>query len=541
MLKKLFTAQINSITMAATFVAFSSLLSRLLGIFRDRILAGQFGAGDVLDIYYAAFRIPDFIFNLLILGALSAGFIPIFTTLIDKGKTNKEKNLEAWKFVSNIINIIGFCLIIISIIGIGLSPLITKLITPGFTIADQRITSGLTRIMFFSPLFLGISGVIGGVLQSAKRFFVYSLAPIFYNIGIIIGAIYFVPIWGIYGLAWGVVLGALMHMAVQIPSLFHLGFRYSFYFNFKDRNFKDIMKMMIPRTFSLATTQINLLMITVVASTLASGSLAIFNFASNLQTFAIGIFGISFAIAAFPTLSAHAFDKVKLKETFSSTTRQILFFIIPSMVLLYTLRAQIIRVVLGTGEFDWNDTVLTIDSLGYFTFSLFAQAIIPLLVRVYYARHDSKTPFVIGLVSDGINVFLSYILGHRMGVSGLALAFSISSLLYFIMLWAVLYSEIGQLDEKKIIHSSLKFLAAAIVAGGLIQMMKIIIWPLIDMTKTVGVFIQGSIAGILGIVAYLLVCYLLESEELFGFWAGVKRRMNWKKVEAGDQGEARGI
>ncbi len=536
MFKKLFSGQINSITTAAILVAFSSLMSRFLGIFRDRILAGQFGATNTLDMYYAAFRVPDFLYNLLILGALSAGFIPIFTLIKEKAE---EK--EAWNFVSNILNIIAVFFIAVSALGVIFALPLTKLIAPGFSPLDQRTTAALTRIMFLSPFFLGLSGVVGGVLQTYKRFFVYSLAPIFYNIGIIIGALFFVPVWGIYGLAWGVVLGALMHMSVQLPTLFGLGYKYSPRFNLKSKNVRHIVKIMIPRTMSLATTQINLLVITIIASTLASGSLAIFNFASNLQTFPVGIFAISFAIAAFPTFSSFAFDKKKLVENFSSSSRQILFFILPSMVLLYTLRAQIIRVVLGTGRFNWTDTILTMTALGYFSFSLFAQSLVPLLVRVFYARHDSKTPFLIGLISDGSNVFLSFWLGHKMGVAGLALAFSIANIIYFAILWIVLRAELGTLDELKIAFSTLKFAAAAAMSAGVIQVMKLAVLPFINMNKTWGVFMQGFIAGGVGILVYLLICYILKSEELFNFARGIKRRMPWRKLEIPDQGEARGI
>jgi putative peptidoglycan lipid II flippase len=547
MIKKLFSGQIDSITMAALLVALSSLVSRFLGIFRDRILASQFGAGDTLDIYYAAFRIPDLIFNLLVLGALSAGFIPIFTCLIKDPKCKLRAiftgspNQEAWDLASNMLNLLMAVLVILSAIGIIFAPIITKLITPGFSGDKQMMTAMLSRIMFLSPIFLGISSIFGGILQSFKRFFVYSLSPIFYNIGIILGALYFVPIFGVYGLAWGVVLGAFMHMIVQIPTIYNLGYRYKPIFNFRNGNIRKISVMMVARTMSLATSQINLVVLTIVASTLTSGSLAIFNFANNLQTFPIGIFAISFAVAAFPALSAVAFDKKKLVDSFSSVTRQILFFIIPASVLLFTLRAQIIRVILGAGQFNWEDTVLTINTLGLFIISLFAQAILPLIVRVFYARHNSSTPFFVGLFCDFLNVVLSLYLSKKMGVMGLALAFSLASITNLLMLWIILRKEIGYLDEKRIFTSILKFSIAALVSGISIQGMKLLVWPYINMTKVWGVMTQGLTAGIVGILAYLVFCTLMESEELIYFWNSIKKRLSWKKIETGDQGEARGI
>jgi len=551
MIKRLFSGQINNIALAALLVAFSSLASRFLGIFRDRILAGEFGAGDTLDIYYAAFRVPDLIFNLLVLGALSAGFIPILTGLIkDTNFSNfvsyqKSKNKEVWDLANNILNILVLSLFFLSIMGMIFAPGLVSMIAPGFSPEKQILTVKLTRLMFLSPIFLGISSVFGGILQSFKRFFVYSLSPIVYNLGIIFGALYFVPMnnifGGIDGLAWGVVLGAFLHMLVQLPLVYKLGFKHRFKINFKDKNVRKIFKMMIPRTLSLGISQINLLVITIIASTLESGSLSIFNFANNLQSFPISVFGISFAVAAFPTLSALAFDRKKLVKNFSDIFRQILFFIIPSTVLLLTLRAQIIRVIFGVGEFNWEDTILTMNTLAYFSLSLFAQASIPLLVRMYYARHNSKTPFFIGLVSAIINIFASLYFTKKFGIAGLALAFSIASIFNFIFLWIFLRIEIGEMDEFKIIYSSLKFSIAALISGISIQGMKLLVLDYIDMKTFLGVLFQGLFAGVIGIIIYLAISSLLKSEELFYFWGLLKRRLPWKKVETGDQGEARGI
>lgn len=541
-MKKFFNGQINSITTAALLVALSSLLSRFLGIFRDRILAGEFGAGDTLDIYYAAFRLPDLIFNLLVLGALSAGFIPIFTGLLkDKSGAQTKDNPAAWQLANSILNLLTLALIVLSVLIIFFSPGLMKLVAPGFSLEKQKLTIALTRIMFLSPIFLGISSVFGGILQSFKRFFVYSLAPIMYNLGIIIGALYFVPLWGVYGLAWGVVFGAIMHLAIQVPTALNLGFKPKLFLTLKDKNIRRIGRLMVPRTLSLAVSQVNLLVITAIASTLTSGSLTIFNFANNLQSFPVGIFGISFAIAVFPTLSAQTLDKNKFKENFSSTMRQIFFFIIPSTVLLLTLRAQIIRVVLGTGRFDWQDTILTLNTLGFFSLSLFAQGGLPLLVRMFYARENSKTPFYVGLVSVFINVLLAIWLGRRLGVAGLALAFSLSSIINFMLLWLILKLELGEMDESRILISVAKFSAAALTAGLAIQSIKYFVADLVDMTRLWGVLTQGIVSGGLGLAVYFLLCALLRSEELFSFWAGIKRRLPWVKVSTGDQGEARGI
>jgi len=540
MIKRLLN-KIDSITIAALMVALSSLLSRFLGIFRDRILGSEFGLGKTLDIYFAAFRIPDLIFNLIVLGALSAGFIPIFSQLIKKTSAKINHNKEAWEVANIIITILGFSLLVLSGIGILTAPYLMRVIAPGFNHEQQILTANITRIMFLSPIFLGISSILGGVLQSYKRFFVYSLAPIVYNIGIIFGALFLTPIWGIYGLAYGVVLGAFLHMLVQVPSVIGLGYRPRINFDYKNKNVLKIAVMMVPRTLSLAVNQFNLLFITIIASTLASGSLSVFNYANNLQTFPIGIFGISFAIAAFPTLSAYAFDKKKLVDNFSATFRKILFFIVPASVLLLTLRAQIIRVIFGAGQFDWEDTLLTMNTLNYFVISLFAQATIPLLVRVFYARHNSSIPFYVGFFSATLNVVLSFTLSKTMGVTGLALAFSIANIVNFLLLWTMLRMELGSMNELRILISTMKFSISAIASGFAIQGAKLFIWQYIDMTKTIGVFTQGAFAGISGIFIYILFSYLMRSEELFDFWYSLKRRIHGKKIETGDRGEARGI
>lgn len=546
--RDIFRKPIDSITLAAALVALSSLASRFLGVFRDHILAGQFGASRSLDVYYAAFRVPDLIYNLVILGALSAGFIPVFTSLIKDAKCERRKgchpgavNEEAWSLAANVLNILFLFLAVLSFVGIFFARPLTRLITPGFSPEEQILTASLTQIMFLSPIFLGISGILGGVLQSFKRFLMYSLAPVFYNCGIIIGALFFVPIWGARGLAYGVVLGAFLHLSGQLPTVYRLGFRYQLKIDWRDKYTRLIGKMMVPRTLSLAISQINLVIITIIASRLADGSLAVFNLANNLQSFPVGIFGISFAIAAFPALAGSAFDRDGLRANFSQTMRQILFFIIPATVIIIALRAQIIRVVLGSGRFDWHDTILTMNTLGWFAVSLFAQATIPLLVRVFYARHNSSIPFLIGLVTVAVNTILALILAPRLGVPGLALAFSIDNILNFLLLWIMLSIRVGDLGTISILKSAGKFILAALAAGLATQLTKIAVAPFIDMARFYGVLIQLLASAFSGALVYGLFCYLLRSEELIGFLSALRKRWPFRKVKIDDQGEALGI
>lgn len=540
MLKKIFSHQTNSVTTAAILVAFSSLFSRFLGVVRDRILAGQFGAGDTLDVYYAAFRIPDLIFNLLVLGALSAGFIPLFTGLL-KNEKSPENNPEAWRLVNNVINMLALGLVAVSALCIIFARPLAHAFAPGFSAEKLDATVNLTRIMFLSPFFLGLSGVIGGVLQSFKRFLVYSFAPIAYNLGIIAGAIWLTPIWGTYGLAWGVVIGAFLHFAIQLPTAVQLGFKYRPSLDLGDASVRKLGRLMVPRTMSLAISQIDLLVSTAIATTLTAGSLTVFNLANNVQSFPIGIFGISFATAVFPILSAKAKDRRGLVETFSNTQRQILFFIIPSTMLIWVLRAQIVRVLFGWGQFNWEDTVLTIEALTFFSFSLFAQASIPLLVRMFYARQNSKHPFYIGLFSVLVDIVLSLVFSRIWGVAGIALAYSVANIFNYLLLWFVLSRQLDGLDGGKIIISSSKFVASGLMAMLAAWYMKIAILPFINMQTGWGVFTQGVLAGAFGLLVYGFACAILKSDELDSFWQGLKRRLPWKQLESEDHGEARGI
>lgn len=287
----------STISGAALLVAGLGLASRFFGLIRDRILASKFGAGDELDIYYAAFKIPDLVFNLLILGALSAAFIPVFTSLLSRDKAKK-----AWQLANEVLSLAVVALAVMAAVLFLLAPQLVSLITFGFSESKQEMVAVLTRIMLLSPFLLGLSGLLGGILNSFNKFLFYSLAPVFYNVGIIIGALFFTEHLGIAGLAWGVVLGALLHLSVQIPEALRCGLKFKFNFNLRDPNLRKVVTLMIPRTMSLAVVQINFLIVTVLASTLHAGSLAIFNLANNIQSVPLGMFGISFAIAAFPTL-----------------------------------------------------------------------------------------------------------------------------------------------------------------------------------------------------------------------------------------------
>lgn len=530
----------QSVAAAALIISLAGIASRILGIFRDRILAGQFGAGDTLDAYYAAFRIPDLLYNLLIAGALSAAFIPVFTELI-----TKKKEQQAQKMASGLLTLQVSVMALLSFCCALAAPLLIGLITPGFSGEKFQLTVDLTRIMFLSPLLLGVSAVFGGILVSYKKFLLYSLAPVLYNLGIIIGAIFFVPIMGPQGLAWGVVAGALMHAIIQYPSVKLSGFSYSFSVKnlLGDKDVRKVVKLMIPRTLSVAVTQLNFLVITIFASTLAAGSLAVFNLANNIQSAPLGLFGISFAIAVFPTLGALAAkdDKEELVRVFSKTARQILFFVIPLSGLIFVLRAQIVRVVLGSGKFDWEDTISTFQTLGLLVLSLFAQSLIPLLTRTFYALQNTRKPFYIALASEAINILAVIMLIGNFGVLGLAIAFSLSSLVNMILLVFFLRKEIGRLDGKVIADSVNRIILATLLGGVSAQFAKYLIGSRGELDTFIEVFTQLAIAGGIFVAVFALTSYYLKSKEFFQFTGSITRKIfKEKKIISEDTHEVAG-
>jgi putative peptidoglycan lipid II flippase len=565
MFKKLLNNQSKTIASAAVILGAASLVSRLLGLVRDRILAGMFGAGNELDVYYAAFRIPDLVYSLLVLGAISAGFIPVFVSYLGKKKVgsatpnfspNFSKDSQAWYLASSVLNLMTISLIMVCAGLIIFTPWLMKLVAPGFSAEKLSLTVQLTRIMFLSPLFLGLSAVLGGILQSFRRFLVYSLAPIMYNLGIIFGALVLVRYFGLAGLAYGVVLGAFLHMLIQIPSAYFCGFRWQPVFDFRFAGVRRIFKLMPPRVLSLALSQINFWVMTVLASFLAVGSIAVYNLAHNIWSFPLGIFGISFVLAAFPKLSetAQKKDVIGFVKTFSSTTRQILFFTLPAAALFIVLRAQIVRVILGTGRFDWQDTVLTLETLAFFSLALFAEALILLFLRGFFAWEDTRIPFLIGLLATIVRLLAAWFFSRSLGVPGLALGFSLGSIFYLILLFIALREKIkgyslreiakgGQvkgLDERNIFISGAKMFFASCLAALAAYATLQFLAPLVNMTTGWGIFIQGGLAGTVGILIYFLFAWLFRLSELNVFLNSLFSRLPWKKLPRIGIGETNG-
>src|SRR3989338_3069459 len=479
-LAKFFNNKSQKISSAAITVAIFGLVSRLFGLWSDRLLAGQFGAGRELDIYYAAFKIPDLVYNLLIVGAISSAFIPVFHEYLTKDKD------DIWKFVGNVLNILLLALLIFSIILILFAPWLIFFIAPGFDKPSLDLTVKISRILFLSPLLLGISALISALLQAHSRFLITSLAPIFYNLGIIFGIIFLAPSFGIWGLAYGVILGAFLHFIIQIPSLLNIGFKPKIILDFKNPGLIKIVKLWFPRTLGLLAFQVNSIVATAIASSLAIVSIAIFNFADNLRWVPIGIIGVAFSTAAFPAMSlAYAQGKKDLfLKRFSLAVRQTLFIVIPLSFIFFVFRAQIVRIILGTGEFGWDATRLTAAVLGLFSFGIFAAALLPLFTRAFFAFHNTKTPVFINVFSMLLNValnfvfvgilvkspFLSQKLGNFMKIGdinnieilGLPLAVTIANIINLFWHWTTLKKYVGDFGIFEIKKTLYKVLIASV-------------------------------------------------------------------------------
>jgi len=501
------------IVSAALLLGVSSLLSRVVGLFRDRVFTSLFGAGDTFDSFVVAFRIPDLIFNLVVIGALSAAFIPIFTEKMVTGKKGEE---DAHRFALSILHLMGIGIGILSACFALFAPQVIPLIAPGFSGEKLDMTIMLSRIMALQPILLCISFVFSGILNSYKRFFAYALAPILYNFGIIAGAMYLVPILGVAGLGWGVVLGALLHAGVQFPSVLRVGFHWRPVLISSSKDLLNIWRMMLPRVFGLAAQQTNLFIVTIIGSGLLSGSIAAFHLANNVQYIPIGIFGIAFAQAAFPTLSEQFARKKRadFRHTITKSFRYIMFFVIPVSALFYLLRSQMIRVLFGHGAFNWADTTVTYETFGFLVISIFAQATIPLLTRAFYAQQNTKIPVLISLGSIALNTALAFPFARMYGIQGLAIAFSVATIVQLAVLLGILHIRLDGFDDKKVIISISKMVAATMVAAIATQLLKTPIAAIVDMQRFWGILTQllGSFGG--GIIIYILVCMLLRSEEL---------------------------
>ncbi len=528
----LFTREISGMHEAAYLIAIFALISQFLGLIRDRLLAGKFGAGLELDVYYAAFRIPDFIFVLIISLVSAAVLVPFIIKALNKDADYIKK------FSDSIFTALTLVAFSISILSFIFAPKILSIIFPNIFssgLGDQLIE--LTRILLLQTIFLSFSGFYMSYVQVFQKFFIYALSPILYNLGIIIGLLYFYPTIGLPGLAWGVVLGALLHMLIGIPTLLKEKIFPKFTFNPDWKIIKEVLMLSLPRTVALAGNQISILIMVALAAMMVTGSVAIFNLAFNLQSIPLSIIGASYSMAAFPTL-AKLFangEKKEFVQYIVRAARHIIFWSIPITVLFIVLRAQIVRTILGSGEFSWSDTRLVAAALALFVISAVAQSLILLFVRGYYSTGETARPLLFASISVASTVAFVFVFYHLyqtspyfvsfleevMRVSNnsgsivliLPIAFSLGQILNLILLWISFDKRFCCFSDvlwRSIFHTT----SSSIIMGYVTYLLLQVFDDVFDLNTTLGIFSQGFFSGSIGIFAGILVLILIGNEEI---------------------------
>lgn len=517
MFKRLITKQQTSILSAAFVIAIMVAASRILGLIRNRLLTDRFSEAQ-LDPYFAAFRIPNFVFELLIMGAISVAFIPVFTALISKNE--KE---EAFKVASSVINICVAALAVLSVIFFIFTPQFVGILVPGFDPDKQALVASFARIMLIFQVFpLVVGNFYTGMLQSFKQFLIPAVAPVVYNLGSIIGIIFLTPYFGLYAPVYGIVIGAFLFFLIQLPFLSQFNYKHSFLFDLKRKGVRQIGRLMLPRTMSIAASQIDATVDIILASLMSAGSVTIFTLAQQLSLVPLGLFGLPIAQAALPTFSEYAArgDRHKLKDSLLTSLHQILFFILPAAAFLIVMRIPVVRLVYGADLFTWTATVLTGRTLAFFAISLFAQAMVHLLSRGFFAVHDSKTPVAIAVISIVTNTLMSllFVFVFRLPIWSLALSASVASILNAILLLIFLDKRLGGFDRTKLFFPAIKIGAAALVMGLFLYIpMKLFDQLIFDTTLTLNLLLLTGTASCIGLATYLFCAWLFNIEEILTF------------------------
>ncbi|HEY4478507.1 MAG TPA: murein biosynthesis integral membrane protein MurJ [Candidatus Paceibacterota bacterium] len=549
----IFTKEIIGLHEAAYLLALFAIFSQILALIRDKLLAYTFGAGHILDIYYAAFRIPDLIFASIASLVSASVLIPFFLDRI--GKDSDGGN----KFVDSIFSVFFLVIIITSAIVFIFAPSLIGIFIPGF-VNDQMFHELVvsTRILLLSPIFLGLSNFFSSITQMYRRFLVYALSPLVYNIGIIIGVLFLYPIFGLYGLIYGVVLGAFMHMAIQIPFIMHKGIFPSLSIHIDWKAIKKVVLLSLPRTLTLSSNQISTFFLVALASFMIGGSISIFSLAYNLQSVPLSIIGVSYSSAIFPTLSKFFVEgehKGFLDKMIESA-RHIIFWSIPITILFIVLRAQIVRTIYGAGQFDWSDTRLTAAALAVFILSVLGQSLILLFVRAYYAVGKTTKPLIVNIISALYIALLGYVflkafynypifayfledllkISNQNGTSVIVLpmAYSIGIFLNTYLLWHMFERDYPGFT-KPVIATLFQSFAASIIMGYITFLSLRFFNIFFTLDKALGVFLQGFCAGIVGIISWVIILNLLKSRELIEIYETLHHKF-WKaKVVVPDQ------
>jgi putative peptidoglycan lipid II flippase len=512
----LLTTKQNSILSGAFVLMVTVFATKFLGLVRDRLLVHQFDTSQV-SIFFAAFRLPDLMFQLLIFGALSVAFIPVFTEQL-----NERGEKEAFTFASNILNISFALFAVLLIVAFIFVDFFNGIFVPGFAGQQKILTNHLTQTILLGQLILVIGAFFIGIAQSYQRFIIPALAPLMYNVGIIIGIIFLTPSLGVLGPALGVVIGAALHVLIQLPLINSLGFRYKFTFDIFNSGVREVIRMISIRNVGLAIEQINETVSVALASLISYSSVTFLTFAQHLQVVPIGLFGATIAQAALPVLSVNK-SKGQLpqfKEVLLTTLHQILFLTLPAAAILIVLRIPIVRLTFGASQFSWTDTVLTAQTLAWFSGGLAAQSAILLLVRGFYALKDTRTPVYASIITVTVNIVSSFIFIRwlHLDVWSLGLAYTLSSNIGFIFLLFFLYKKVDGFDLHKLLMPAFKMvLAATFAAIALYIPIKALDQLVFDTTRTFNLLLLTGIASIFGLSVYGFLVWCFKVRELQTF------------------------
>lgn len=500
----------SSVVVMAAFV-----VSKIVGLLRDRAIAHQFGATPELDAYVAAFKIPDLLFTLIAGGALISAFLPVFADALAH-----DEDDEAWTIASGVTSLIFTTTAVFAALAALAAPwLVAHVVAPGFPPAEQALTASLMRIILFSTLIFAVSGIQMGILNAFQHFLLPALAPIAYNLGILFGAIWLVPRFGIYGLAYGVVIGATLHLVIKIPGLIRYGFRYIPTFGLSHPGVHMVLWLMWPRMLALGTVQAVFIVNTRLASSLAGGSLSALNYAWLIAQMPQTILGTAVATVAFPTLAALAArgERDAMRSTAVTALRVMIVLSVPAAVGLALLGAPVIEMLLETGRFDQSAADATLLALQMFALGLVGQVTLEIVARLFYAQKNTLTPLYLATLAMVVNIALAYLLVIPMAQAGLALANSVAvTLEVLIGLW-LLRRQLGGIGEREL-AGTLGRSGLAAAAMGVAIYVTLLLLPESIGGGIGGSFVQGliraGIGGLVGGAVYLAAGLALGIDEL---------------------------
>lgn len=502
----------KDILSGAIILSLMTVLSSIFGFVRLHTLA-TFFTKEELGIFFAAFRIPDFVFEMLVTGALSSAFIPLFA----KYRHDSEKLTENISTIINFIVIAMFALVVVMVVT---APFIVPIITPGFD--NQKIATviAFTQILVLCQLPLMVIGnVFSGISQANKIFFISAAAPVLYNVGIILGTIFLYHPLGMYAPIAGVVIGSFLFLLTQAPVIFFVPFHYMA-FSFKRSILREFTHVFTPRMLSVLTTQIDLTIDLSLATFFGPAGVTIFFFAQRLQFFPVSFLGLAFGQASLPYLSdLYKEEKIdEIRKIFVTSLLQLLFLSIPISLFFIFARTPIVRFFVGGQKFDWEGTVQTARVLSYFALTLPFHTVFYFITRAFYAIHNTKTPFYVNFSSSIVNTILSvlFVLYFHFPIWSLALSFSITIVLNIVILLYAFHKEIKGFEVTKLlINTSKIYLIALACAAISFPVMKLFDGLIFDTSRTINLFLLLTTIGLLYTSLYLFICWLLNIEEMY--------------------------